>query len=66
MHTLNVYEVGDRVMIKGVIDEVKVEGGVHKYQFRDDKASKNTGTWYSESDIVPCPEDKKKEEKGKK
>jgi len=61
MQTIKIYEVGDKVMIKGTIDEVKVEGGVHKYQFKDNKASKNNGTWYCESDIVPCPEEEEEE-----
>lgn len=63
MKTLNIYENGDKVMIKGTIQNVKVEGGIHKYQIRDDKSADVIETWYTGDEIVPCPAKKDKEEK---
>lgn len=62
MKNINVYEKGDRVMIKGTVKNVKVEDGVHKYQIRDDKSSNLIPTWYTSEEIVSCPAEKEKEQ----
>lgn len=53
MKTLNVYEKGDRVAVKGTIVMVDVDtNGVHKYKVKDDKSGMILCTWYSGDEIA--------------
>ena len=53
MKTLNVYEKGDRVFIRGTVVAVDVDSGAtHKYKIKDDKSGMIFGTWYSADEIV--------------
>ena len=53
MKTLNIFEKGDKVMVKGVVAEVTVDdNGVHKYRIRDGKSGLTFGTWYTGSEII--------------
>lgn len=58
MKTLNVYEKGDKVFIKGTVVAVDVDSGaVHKYKIKDDKSGMIFGTWYSGEEIIPQKEE---------
>lgn len=59
MKQLSVYEVGDKVLIRGAIESVRVENGTHKYQVRDIKSNNKIGTWYTADELVPCNEESK-------
>ena len=56
MKTLNIFEEGDKVMVKAAIVNIKVENGVHKYQVRDIKSNNKIETWFTDSEIIPCEE----------
>lgn len=58
MRTLNIFEKGDKVMVKGIIAEVIVdENGIHKYRVKDGKSSLTFGTWYTGDEIVAQEEE---------
>lgn len=57
MKTANIYEVGERVMIKARVENVSLENGQLKYTLRDEKASKTYGWVYGDRDIIPVPAD---------
>ena len=57
MKTLNIFEEGDKVLIKGTVVNVKVENGVHKYQVRDIKSNNRIDTWFTDSEIIQCEEE---------
>lgn len=60
MKTINVFEEGDKVMIKGSVVNVKVENGVHKYQVADIKSNNKIDTWFTGEEIVQITEKKGK------
>ena len=65
MKTLNIFEKGDKVLIKGVIESISVDpNGIHKYQVRDIKSSNKINTWFTSSEIIPVEEEKEKENDG--
>ena len=61
MKQLSVYEAGDKVLIRGAIEAVRVEGGTHKYQVRDIKSNNKIGTWFTAEEITPWIEQKGEE-----
>ena len=54
MKTVNVFDEGDKVMIRASVAQVKVENGVHKYQVADIKSNNKIETWFTEDEIIPC------------
>ena len=64
MKQISVYEVGDKVLIRGAIEAVRVEGGTHKYQCRDIKSNNRIDTWFTAEEITPLVEQEGEKENG--
>lgn len=63
MRTINIFEKGDKVLIKGIIAEVMVdETGVHKYRVKDGKGGLTTGTWYTTEQLAQDKQEVEDEE----
>ena len=63
MKTINVYQKGDKVMVKGIIAEVTIDdNGTHKYRLKDGKSGLTFGTWYTGDEIVAEEEGEKDED----
>lgn len=58
MKTLNIYEKGDSVMVKGIVAEAIIDdNGTHKYRVKDDKSGLIFGTWYTSEELTAQTEE---------
>lgn len=59
MKTINVFETNEEVYIKATVRGVSVDNGVIKYSLRNNVTGLDEKYLYEESQIFPCPEEKK-------
>ena len=52
MKTVNVFEKGEDVFIRGKITEITMENGEIKYQVQSIDTGKNMGIWFDASQLV--------------
>lgn len=53
MRTINMFEIGEDVMIKCKIVDARIEGGNIKYKIKDEKTGKIFDWYYGDKDIIP-------------
>ena len=56
MKTVNMYSIGEQVMIKARVADISIEKGKLRYTLKDEKANKTYGWTFADSDITPVEE----------
>lgn len=62
MKTVNIYEIGEMVMIKARVADIMIDNGNLRYTLKDEKAGKVYDWSFGDKDIIQIPEEKERED----
>ena len=53
MKTINLYEKGEEVLIKCVIEDISMDNGEILYSVKSTDTGKNMGVWFKDNQLEP-------------
>lgn len=62
MRTVDIYEIGEEVLIKARIDDIIIENGEPKYKVSPEAAAESLAHKYTHSELKPVPPKKQDKE----
>lgn len=55
MRTVKMFEKGEEVLIKCIIDEVAMSEGSIVYQVKSSDTGRSLGVWFKDDQLIPSP-----------